>query len=79
MVCSSCNKQRNELSARKSKLMANVPLFLCTDCVKGKMEPRYLIILVGRAQGPARVAEYIRNHRYFDAESNPILASELIV
>jgi hypothetical protein len=43
------------------------------------MEPRYLIILVGRAQGPEKVADYIRNNRYYDAESNPILASELIV
>ena len=79
MVCSSCGKQRNELSARKSKLMPGVPLFLCNDCIKGKLEPRYLIILVGRQKGPAAVAEYIRNARYYDAEVKPILASELIV
>ncbi|QIN94112.1 hypothetical protein PP459_gp121 [Streptomyces phage Wakanda] len=75
MVCSSCGKQRNELSARKSKLMPGVPLFLCTDCIKGKKEPRYLIILVGRQKGPESVAEYIRNSRYC---GEPILASELI-
>lgn len=75
MICSSCGKQRNELSARKSKLMANVPLFLCAECAKRKMEPRYLIILVGRAKGPEAVAEYIRNRRY---HGNDILASELI-
>jgi len=59
--------------------MPGVPLFLCNDCIKGKLEPRYLIILVGRQKGPAAVAEYIRNARYYDAEVKPILASELIV
>jgi len=55
--------------------MAGVNLFLCNDCIKGKMEPRYLIILVGRARGAETVAEYIRNRRYC---GDDILASELI-
>jgi len=76
MVCSSCGKQRNELHTRKSRLMAGMNLFLCNECIKGKKEPRFLIILVGRAEGPEFVADYIRHHRYC---GEPILASELIV
>lgn len=75
MVCSSCGRQKNELHTRKSKLMKGMNLYLCNDCSGAKMEPRYIVILAGRANGAESVSEYIKNHRYC---GDPILASELV-
>lgn len=75
MVCSSCGKQKQELHPKKSKLMSTMTLLLCNDCTKGKMEPRYLIILTGRSKGAESVSDYVKNHRY---HGEPILAKELI-
>lgn len=55
--------------------MAGMTLVLCNECIKFKREPRFLIILVGRQEGPARVAEYIKFHRYCGRE---ITAKELV-
>lgn len=75
MVCSSCSKQKQELHPKKSKLMPSMTLYLCNDCVKSKMEPRFLIILYGRANGAESVVDYVKSHRYC---GEPILAKELI-
>lgn len=75
MVCSSCKKQKAELHPRKSRLMPGMTLYLCNDCAKAKMEPRYVIVLYGRSHGAESVSEYIRNHRYV---GEPILARELV-
>lgn len=75
MVCTSCDKQKADLHAKKSRLMPGMTLYLCNDCIRGKMEPRFIIILFGRAHGAESVADYIKNHRYHGA---PILAKELI-
>lgn len=75
MRCSCCDKQKNELQTRKSKLMKSMMLHLCNDCAKAKREPRALIIIYGRRFGAESVSEYIRNHRYVGAE---ISAKELV-
>ena len=75
MVCSSCAKQKSDLHPKKSRLMAGVTLYLCEQCAKAKMEPRYIIILVGRSEGTPAVADYIRARRYVGKD---ILAHELI-
>jgi hypothetical protein len=71
--CSSCGEQRNELRARQSRLMPSVRLFLCSGCYD-KMEPRYIIIIVGRSDAK-KVTEYINGRRYVGEE---ILAKELM-
>lgn len=48
-------------------------LFLCNECIENKREPRYLIILMGRANGFEYVSDYIAKRRYVGEE---ILASE---
>lgn len=68
MVCSCCSKQKAELHPRKSALQKTMPLIMCNECIKGKREPRYLIILHARANGAESVADYIRNRRYCGAE-----------
>lgn len=75
MVCSVCSGHRETLHPKKSKLLKTVQLFLCTDCLKGNKEPRYLIILVGRTKGPVAVLDYVKNHRYHGAE---ISAKEIL-
>jgi protein-arginine kinase activator protein McsA len=75
MLCSSCSKPKAELHPRKSRLLAGTMLYLCNDCAKAKMEPRYIIILHGRSNGAESVSDYIRNHRYV---GKPILAKELV-
>ena len=74
MKCSVCAKDKNELTPKKSKLSGS-PLYLCTECLDNKREPRYLIIIYGRAQGIIHVLPYIKEHRYVGKE---ILASELV-
>lgn len=75
MRCSCCDKQRNELHPKKSKLMRGMTLHLCNDCIKAKREPRALVIIYGRKYGAESVSDYIRNHRYIGAE---ITAKELV-
>jgi protein-arginine kinase activator protein McsA len=75
MTCNSCGKQKYELHPKKSALNKSQTLVLCNDCIKGKKEPRYLIILFARANGAEAVADYIRNHRYCGAE---ITGKELV-
>jgi hypothetical protein len=55
--------------------MAGMNLLLCKECEEGRREPRWLIILVGRKDGPKRVVEHIKHHRYVGED---ILAKELI-
>lgn len=64
MKCSSCDRQRADLHAKKSKLLPSMTLYLCDECIKAKREPRFLIVLQGRAMGFEFVAPYIRAHRY---------------
>lgn len=75
VVCSVCNGHREQLTPKKSKLLKTMTLFLCNDCLKGSMEPRYLIILVARTKGPNAVIDYVKHHRY---AGEPILAKELL-
>jgi protein-arginine kinase activator protein McsA len=75
MKCQSCDKQRNELHVKKSRLMAGMTLNLCNECIETKKEPRFLIILTGRLEGSQFVADYIKNRRYCGPE---ITARELV-
>lgn len=68
MVCNSCGKQKHELHPKKSGLNKSQTLILCNDCIKGKMEPRYLIILHARANGAESVKDYIKHRRYHGKE-----------
>lgn len=75
MLCYSCGKQKNELSLRRSALIAGVNLMMCDTCIENKYEPRWVIILAGRQQGTQSIRDYIIKHRYVGKE---ILGSELI-
>lgn len=75
VVCSVCSVMRETLYTKKSRLLKTVTLYLCSECLKGNREPRYLIILVGRTKGPKAVVDYVKHHRY---AGEPILAKELL-
>ena len=64
MLCYSCGKQKNELQPQKSNIINGVNLFMCSLCIENKFEPRWVIILAGRQNGPESVREYIIKHRY---------------
>lgn len=74
MVCYSCGQPKNELTPKNSTLLS-VNLLLCKKCIEFKYEPRWIVILAGRKNGPESVREYILRHRYVGKE---ISASELI-
>jgi hypothetical protein len=76
MLCSSCGKQKNELQPKKSDIINGVTLYMCQLCLESKFEPRWVIILGGRQNGPASVRDYIVKHRYV---GKPIFAEELLV
>ena len=53
-----------------------INLFMCETCINAKFEPRWVVILAGRSNGPDYVKEIIAKQRYI---GKPILASELFV
>lgn len=53
-----------------------INLFICETCNSAKLEPRWVVILAGRANGSDHVKEFITKRRYL---GNEILASELLV
>lgn len=75
ILCYSCNKSKNKLTPKKS-ILFNINLFLCESCINDKYEPRWLIILSGRQNGPDSVKEIILKRRYVGDE---ISASELLI
>ena len=75
VLCYSCNKSKNELSAKKSLLLP-INLLLCKSCSENKLEPRWIIILAGRQYGSDHVKEHIAKKKYVGVD---ITASELLI
>lgn len=75
MVCSSCDKQRANLSTKNSRLLPKMKLYLCEECIKAKREPRYVIILAAREFGVSMITEYIVDKRYVGED---ILGKEIL-
>jgi NMD protein affecting ribosome stability and mRNA decay len=75
VLCYSCNKSKNALSAKKSSLLA-INLLLCQGCTDNKLEPRWVVILAGRQIGHEFVKEHVSKKRY---PGDEILASELLI
>jgi hypothetical protein len=75
MRCSSCDKPKAQLYPKKSVLLKGTTLYLCSECIDSKKEPRWVIILSGRRYGPEHVREFIVKNRY---NGNPITAEEII-
>lgn len=75
MLCSSCGKNRNKLTPKKSRLMSGMTLLLCNVCLENRNEPRFVVVLHGRAQGIESISDYIKFHRYDGAD---ITAAELV-
>jgi len=75
MKCFSCSKSKNELHPKKSELLNGVVSFMCQTCIDARFEPRWVVVLAGRSNGPDSVKEFITKKRYI---GNEILANELI-
>jgi hypothetical protein len=75
ILCYSCSKTKNQLNAKRSSLLP-INLLMCETCITSKFEPRWLIILAGRSNGPDYVRDYVLKKRYV---GNEISASELLV
>lgn len=75
VLCYSCNKSKNELSAKKSVLLP-INLLLCKSCTDNKLEPRWVVILAGRQYGSDHVKEHIAKKKYVGVD---ITASELLI
>lgn len=75
ILCYSCSKTKNQLSAKRSSLLP-INLLMCETCITSKFEPRWLIILAGRSNGADYVRDYVLKKRYV---GNEISASELLV
>lgn len=74
MTCSSCNKQKIELHAKKSKLLPNLSLYMCSSCIEKKFEPRFTIVLAAR--NGIDVYDYVWNRRYY---GDDILGKEILL
>jgi hypothetical protein len=75
MLCFSCNKQKDQLHPAKSELIPGIQLFMCQSCIDLRYEPRWVIILAGRQNGPEYVRDFVVKNRYV---GNKIFAEELI-
>lgn len=75
ILCYSCNKSKNKLNVKKS-ILFDINLLMCESCIEEKYEPRWIIILSGRQNGPDSVKELILKRRYLGDE---ISASELLI
>lgn len=75
ILCYCCNKSKHKLNARKSSLLT-INLLMCETCISSRFEPRWVIILAGRSNGPDYVREFILKKRYVGED---ISASELLV
>jgi hypothetical protein len=75
ILCYCCNKSKNQLSAKKSSLLP-VTLLMCETCSTTKLEPRWVVILCGRQNGPESVRDFVLKKRYCGEE---ISASELLL
>jgi hypothetical protein len=75
MLCYSCSKQKNELDPKKSDIIKGITLLMCQTCIEEKLEPRWVIVLGGRQNGPESVRDYIIKRRYL---GKTITAEELI-
>lgn len=75
VLCYSCNKSKNKLSVKRSVLFP-INLLMCETCILSKLEPRWILILAGRQNGPDAVKEFIIKRKYLGEE---ISAAELLV
>jgi hypothetical protein len=75
MDCYSCGKQKNTIHPKNSDIIKGVTVLMCQSCIDAGFEPRWIIILGGRKNGPASVRDFILRRKYIGAE---ILANELI-
>lgn len=73
--CMICSVHKFQLHKRKSKLMPNLDMLVCTDCFNSKKEPRWLIILTAQSGGVSVVKKYLENQMYHGPE---ISALELL-
>jgi hypothetical protein len=75
MRCSSCDQPKAELHPKKSSLLTGMTLYMCKSCIDSKYEPRWIIILAGRKNGPDAVRDFIVKNRYV---GKTITAEEVI-
>jgi hypothetical protein len=75
ILCYSCNKSKNKLNVKRSNLFP-INLLMCESCIMSKFEPRWVLILAGRQNGPDSVKEFIIKRKYLGEE---ISAAELLV
>lgn len=73
--CTGCNRLGGELKRLNSKVLKGSQMFLCSECIENKIEPRGYLILAARERGVQFVQNWIKNHRYIGEE---ITARELV-
>lgn len=75
ILCYCCNKSKAQLNLVRSVLLG-INLFMCESCKESKMEPRWVVLISGRQNGPEYVKEFIAKKRYC---GNEISAAELLI
>jgi len=63
ILCASCNKSKNKLSAKRSSLLS-INLLMCQTCIDEKLEPKWVIIISGRQYGPEHVKDFVQKRKY---------------
>ena len=73
-ICASCRQPKYRLTPKKSKLKPDQVLLLCETCIKQRLEPRWIVVMVGRDKGAEAVKDFVRPKRYL---GEPILLEDL--
>ncbi len=76
VTCGCCGETKAVVTVRKSLLIPSIDVPVCQSCADNKFEPRWCIIMAGRARGPEYVKYFINNHRYV---GDDIKFSEVVV
>ena len=74
-ICASCRNQKHHLTMRKSRLKPDTALLLCDTCIKNRLEPRWIVMMIGRSEGFDAIKDYIRPQRYI---GEPILLEDMV-
>lgn len=75
MDCYSCGKQKHQIHSKSSDIIKGVTVLMCQSCIDAGYEPRWIVVLGGRQNGPESVKHYVAKRKYVGAE---IMAHELI-
>ena len=74
-VCSSCKKDKDNLTLQRSVLFPRARIIMCPACIDKGFEPRPLVVLATIHDDSSKAQEFIKRDKY---PGDRITASEIL-